>query len=189
MPPAGGIEIALRLALEEVADPAIEMDDLSGNAQQPAAMLVGLGPHRAALAPPMHDPMHHATQRQLGGMRERHRLGHSLEARGNPGTVLLGEFLRLPHAAARGHGEHHLARGGVDAQGVAARLAMASHADEIDRPLEHDLHDRRLARTPIQQRTQRHGRDPTVWKPGAKYCHNSKRPQQDRQEINPFPNS
>src|SRR5262249_11828626 len=71
--------------------------------------------------------------------------------------VLLRKLLRLLEAAARRHGENHLARGGVDAQRIASGLAMTAQAHEINRFVEDDLNDRGLARTAIEQRAKRHG--------------------------------
>jgi hypothetical protein len=112
-----------------------------------------------------------AAQRHLHPVRERGRLRQTLEPRRDPAAVLLGEFLCFPHAAARRHGENHLARGRVDTQRVAAGLAMAAQPHEIDRLVENDLYDRGLARTAIKQRTQRHRRKSTLEQPRAEYCH------------------
>ena len=136
---AGGVEIARRLALEVVADAAVDVRRLAGDAEQPLAVLVGLGPHRAARAAAMHDAVRHAAQRNLGAVRERRGFRQPLQPRRDPAAVLLREFLGFPDAAARRHGEHHLARGGVDAQRVAARLPVPPDAHEIDRPVEDDL--------------------------------------------------
>src|SRR5262249_35175582 len=104
-----------------------------------------------------------------------------------PTAVLLRELLRLLHAAARRHGENHLARGGVDAQGVASRLAMPAQAHEIDGPVENHLHDRGLARTTIEQRTKRHRRKSTLEQPRAKYCHTNRRAQHEWRQIKALP--
>ena len=90
------------------------------------------------------------------------RFRQPLEPRGDPAAVLLRELFCLLHAAARRHGEHHLARRGVDAQRITPCLTMAAHADEIDRLVENDLDDRRLTWTAIEQRTKRHGRNSTL---------------------------
>ena len=103
------------------------------------AVLVGLGPDRAALAAAMHDAMRHAAQRHLGAMRKRRRLRQPLQPRRDPAAMLLRELVRLLHAAARRHGEHDFARGGIDAQRVAARLPVPAQPDEIDRLVENDL--------------------------------------------------
>ena len=113
--------------------------------------------------------------------------GQALEPRGDPAAVLLCELLGLLDAAARRHGENHLARGGVDAQGVASRLAMPAQAHEIDRPVENHLNDRGLARTTIEQRAKRHRRKSTLEQPRAKYCHTNKRAQHERRQIKALP--
>ncbi len=156
MAPARALEIALRLALEEVADAAVDVRALARDAQQEPTFSVSLGPHRSALAAAMHDAVGHTAQRHLGPMREWRRFRQPLEPRRDPAAVLLGEFLRFLQAAARRHGENHFARGCVDAQGVAPRLSVPSQSYEIDGLVENDLDGRWLTRTPIQQRTQRH---------------------------------
>src|SRR5262249_57890074 len=60
---ARGLEIALGLALEEIADAPGKMRSLAGHAQDAAAIAVVLAPHRAALVGPMRDAMAHAAQR------------------------------------------------------------------------------------------------------------------------------
>src|SRR5262249_58889803 len=109
----------------------------------------------------------------------------ALGPRRDPAAVLLGELLRLLEAAARRHGENHLARGGVDAQRIASGLAMAAQAHEVNRFVEDDLNDRGLARTAIEQRAKRHGS--TLEQPRRKYCHMSKRAEHDRQQIKALP--
>jgi hypothetical protein len=66
----GRFQFAPRLALEVVADPAVHMRGLAGNTEQALAALVGLGPHRAAYATPMHDTMRQTADRNFGSMRE-----------------------------------------------------------------------------------------------------------------------
>ena len=127
------------------------------DAEQPAAVFVGLGPHGAAHAAAVDDAMRLTAQRHVHAMRERRHLRQPLEPCGNPAAVLLRELFCFLDAAARGHGEDHFARGGVDAQRVAARLAMTAQAHEVDRLVENDLDDRGLAWTAIEQRAKRHG--------------------------------
>src|SRR6516225_2067255 len=183
--PARGLEIALRLALEEVAGAAVDVRRLARNAQEPVAGFVRLGPHRAAHAAAIDDAMRLAAQRHLDAVRERCRCRQALEPRGDPAAVLLRELFRLLEAAARRHGENHLAGGGVDAQRIASRLAMPAQAHEINRFVENDLNNRGLARTAIEQRAQRHGS--TLEQPRRKYCHMSKRAQHDGQQIKALP--
>src|SRR6478672_7485029 len=54
-----------------------------------------------------------------------------------------------------------LPRGGVHAKRVAAGLTVAANADEVDRPVEHDLDRLRFAWSPVEKRAQRHGRQTT----------------------------
>src|SRR4029453_4518125 len=104
------------------------------------------------------------AQRHVHAMRERRYLRQPLEPRGDPAAVLLREFFCFLDAAARRHGEDHFACGSIDAQRVASRLAMTAQAHEIDRLVENDLDDRRLAWTAIEQRAKRHGS--TLQQPG-----------------------
>jgi len=126
-----------------------------------------------------------AAQRQLDAVRERRRGRQALEPRRDPAAVLLRELFRLLEAAARRHGENHVAGGGVDAQRIASRLAMTAQAHEINRFVENDLNDRGLARTAIEQRAQRHRS--TLKQPRRKYCHIGKGAQHDRRQIKARP--
>src|SRR5262249_53019169 len=151
------VEIALRLALEEVADAPVEVRGFARDAEQALAAVVGLGPYRAAHAAAMNDAVRIAAQRHVHPMRERRCFRQPLEPRRDPAAVLLRELFGFLNAAARRHGENHLARGGVDPQRVASRLAMTAQPHEMDRLVEYDLNDRGLARTAIEQRAKRHG--------------------------------
>src|SRR5262249_5612176 len=128
--PARGLEIALRFALEEVAGAAVDVPRLAPHPQGPGARVLRLGPprspHRAAPAAAIDDAMRLAAQRPLDAVRERRRCRQALEPRRNPAAVLLRELFRLLEAAARRHGENHVAGGGVDAQRIASRLAMTA---------------------------------------------------------------
>jgi len=70
VPPAGDLEIAPRLALEEVGDAAIEMRRLTGDAQEACRRDRRSRSHRAALAAPVHDAMADAAQRHLDAVRD-----------------------------------------------------------------------------------------------------------------------
>src|SRR5262245_11725205 len=111
--------------------------------------------------------MKFTAQGHFDAMRERRRRRQALESRRDPAAVLLRELFRLLEAAARRHGENHVAGGGVDAQRIASRLTMTAQAHEINRFVENDLNDRGLARTAIEQRAQRHRS--TLKHPRAKY--------------------
>ena len=99
----------------------------------------------------MHDAVIDAAQRNHRAVREWRRLRQPAEPRRDPAAVLLGEFARLLQAAARRHGEHDFAGGGMDAQRVAARLPVAAHAHQIDLAIEGDADRRRLARPAVEQ--------------------------------------
>src|SRR5262245_51724548 len=62
--PARGLEIALRLAFEEVAGAAVDVRRLAGNAKQLLAALVRRGPHRAAAAGAVDDAIALTAQRE-----------------------------------------------------------------------------------------------------------------------------
>ncbi len=93
----------------------------------------------------MFDPVIEPAQRQHGAVDEGHRLRQALEPRRDPGAVLLGEFAGLLQAAARRQGQHHFAGGGMDAQRVTARLAIAAQLHEVNLAAELDRDDRRFA--------------------------------------------
>ena len=116
------------------------------------------------------DAVRDAAQRHDRAVRERRRLRQAMQPRRDPAAVLLRECLRLLQAAARRHGEHDLARRGLDAQRVAARLPVPAQPDEIDRLVEDDLDRLRFGRTAIEQRAQRHDGTPHPKCP-TKYCH------------------
>src|SRR5262249_21312325 len=183
--PARRLEIALRLAFEEIAGTAVDVRRLAPNAQPPAARVVRLRPRPAAHAPAAVDAVGVTPQRYLNSVGKGRRRRQALEPRRDPAAVLLRELFRLLEAAARRHGENHLAGGGVDAQRVASRLAMTPQAHEINRFVENDLNDRGLARTAIEQRAQRHGS--TLEQPRRKYCHMSKRARHDGRQIKALP--
>jgi hypothetical protein len=117
-----------------------------------------LGPHRAARAPPVRDAMLDAAQRHDGAVGKRHGQRQAMHPRRDPAAVLLGKLLRLAKAAARRHGQDHFACGGLDAQGVAPRLAVPAHPHRKARLIELDLEGLRFARTAVEQGTQRHRR-------------------------------
>src|SRR3982074_1510649 len=165
------VDIPLRLALEEITDAPIDVRRFARDAKEAPPAAVGLGPHRATLAAAMYDAVRLTAQRHLHPMRERRGLRQALEPRRDPAAVLLCELFCFPHAAAWRHRKNHLARRRIDAQRVAACLAMTSQAHQIDRFVKDDLHDRGLARTAIQQRAKRHRRKSTLEQPRAEYCH------------------
>ncbi len=92
----------------------------------------------------MLDSVIDAAQRNDRAMREGRSLRQAFQARGDPGRMLVRELARLLEAAARRHREHDFAAGGVDTQGVAARLPMTAHAHHEDVVLEKDLDRRRF---------------------------------------------
>src|SRR5262249_36788327 len=155
------LEIALGLALEEIADAPGKMRSLAGDTQDAAAVAAALAQPRAALVGPMHDAMANAAQRQLRAMREGRGFRKPLETRRDPAAVLLGEVARLFQAAARRHGQDHLARRRLNAERIAARLSVPAHANEIDRLIEDDVDRLRFGRPTVEQGAERHcGRSP-----------------------------
>jgi len=87
---------------------------------------------------------------------ERSCFRQTAQPRRDPAAVLLRELLGLADAAARRHGEDDLASRRVNAQRIAAGLAVAADAHRIDRLIEDDLDRLRFARTAIKQGAQRH---------------------------------
>ena len=158
--PARGFELALGFASQKIADAPIDMRGIAGNAKQPLAAAVRLGPNRAARAAAMRDPVRHAAQRNHDPVGERHRLRQPAKPRRDPAAVLLRERARFFQRAARRNREDHFAGRGLDAQRITARLPVPPHAHEIDRPIEDDFDRLRLTRPTIKQRTIRHGRRP-----------------------------
>src|SRR5665213_3672001 len=73
--------------------------------------------------------------------------------------------------AARRHGEHDFAGGGLDAQGVTPRLPVTPHAHQIDLAVEGDADRRRLARPSVKKRAQGHAKGPPDPEMSRKYCH------------------
>ena len=63
--PARRVEIAQRLAAQEIADPAVDVRRLAGDAEQRLAVRAGFRPNGAAHARPVHDAMLDTTQRQI----------------------------------------------------------------------------------------------------------------------------
>ena len=97
----------------------------------------------------MHDTVIDAAQRNHGAVGEGRRRRQPVEPRRDPAAMLLGEFARLPQAAARRHGEHDFTRDGMDAQRVAPRLPVAAHTHQIDLTVEHDADRWRFARPAV----------------------------------------
>src|SRR5262249_55392019 len=154
---ACSLEITLRLALEKIADAAIDVRRFAGDAEQALPPLLAPDPRRAARAAAMDDAMRLPAQRHFEAVGERRRLRQPLEPRRNPAAVLLRELFGFLYAAARRHGEDHLARRRIDAQRVTSRLAMTAQPHRIDRLVENDLDDRGLAWPTVKERAHRHG--------------------------------
>src|SRR5262249_41597665 len=149
--PARSIELAMRLALEEIADTPVVVRRIAGDADQARAVVTRFDPHRRARARPMHHPMRHAAERHDGPISERRRLGETLQSRRDPAAVLLREVTRFPQAAAWRNRKYNLTRGRVDAQGIAPRPAVAADAYAIGRTVEDDLDHVRHGRPAIEQ--------------------------------------
>src|SRR5215472_14030771 len=93
----------------------------------------------------MDNTVHDPTQRHVRSMLKGSGLRQALEPRRNPAAMVLRELFCLAQAPARRHCEHNFARGCVDAERVASRLPVATHANEIDRFVENHLNDRGFA--------------------------------------------
>ena len=110
-----GNDLTVTMAAE-----AGDVRSIAGDADQTMAVLVGLAPHRSAHPAPVHDAMAQVAQRQDRAVNEGNDLGQPSQAGRDPAAVLLGELLRLVHAAARRNGENHFARGGIDGPDIAS---------------------------------------------------------------------
>jgi hypothetical protein len=155
-------EVALGFAAQEIADAAVDVRPIAGDAEQRLAAAIDLGPHRAAHATTMRDSMRLAAQGHDHAIGEWRGARQPIEPRGNPRAVLLRKLARLLESAARWNRQHDFARRRLDAQRVAPRLAMSPHAHEVDRPVKDDLDGLRLSRTAIEQRAQRHDHVPRI---------------------------
>ena len=79
-------------------DPPLDMLGAAGDAENPLAAVARFGPHRAALAGAMHDPVRDAAQRHHGARKKRRRLRQPAETRGDPAAVTLREVLGVGDA-------------------------------------------------------------------------------------------
>lgn len=123
------LKIAARLALEEVADAAVDMFEPTGDAEDAFTAISHLGPHRAARAGAMNDAMRRAAERYHRARLERRGLRQATETRGDPRTVTLREVLRFGERAPRRHGEDGFAVARMNSERVAARTAMPTQSD------------------------------------------------------------
>src|SRR5262249_6566847 len=120
------------------------------------AAVARLGPHRAALAGPMHDPVRRGAQRHHGTRMERRGLWQTSQTRGDPAAMQLRELFRLRDRASRRHGQYRLAISRMNAQRVTTRTAMPAHTDRKDLRAMLDQESRRFVGAPIQERTSGH---------------------------------
>src|SRR3984957_6415800 len=157
---AGGFELALGFAAEKIADATIDMRRIAGDAKEPLAAVVHLGPDGAAQAAAMRDAVRQAAERNNDAVRKADGLRQAAEPGGDPAAVLLRERARFFQRAARRNREDHFTGRGGNAQRIAARLPVAPHAHEINRSVEDDLDGLRFTRPTIKQRTIGNGRRP-----------------------------
>src|SRR6267142_3408419 len=75
------VQILACFALEEVVDAPVHVLDAAGYTQNLVTAVAGFGPHRAAFAGAMHDPMRYAAQWNHGADLKRRRLRQAAEAR------------------------------------------------------------------------------------------------------------
>src|SRR5207344_2355888 len=108
---------------------AVHMVGAAGHAQDLVAAVTGFGPHRAALARAMHDPVRHAAQRYDCAGLKRRSLRQTAETGSDPATVKLRKVLGFHERAARRHGQDGFAIGWMNAQGVTPRAAMPAKPD------------------------------------------------------------
>src|SRR5205823_2963444 len=100
VPAARGFEVASRLALEEVGDPAADMGRRARHAKEPRPVRAGLRPDGAARARPVRDAVLLAAYWNVNSVGEGLCVRQTLEPRRDPAAVSLREVVRLSHAAA-----------------------------------------------------------------------------------------
>ncbi len=144
-------EFALGLPAQEIADAAVDVRRFAGDAEKPFAIVAAIRPDSAALAAPMRNAMGDAAERNHHAVRKWHGLRQPAEPRGDPAAMLLRELARFLQGSARRHREDHLAGGRLNAQSIAARLAMPPQPHKVDRLVEDHLNGLRLARPTIEQ--------------------------------------
>jgi hypothetical protein len=128
----------------------------AGYAQNFLAAVAGFGPHRAALARAMHDPVRHAAQRYDCASLERRRLRQTAETRGDPAAMKPRKVLCFHERAARRHGQDGFTVGWMNAQGVTARAAMPAQPDRKDLRAVLDQKSRGFGGPPIKEGASSH---------------------------------
>src|SRR6185312_6638104 len=150
------LQLATRLALEEIVHAAVDEIIAAGDADDLVAGVARLRPHRAALARPMHDPVRNAAQGDQCANLERRRLRQPAEARGDPAAMKLREFARFGDQAARRHGQDGFAVGRMDAERISARASVPPHANRKDLRAVLDQNSRWFGGPPIEERASGH---------------------------------
>jgi hypothetical protein len=113
-------------------DAPVHVVGAAGHAQDLLAAVAGFGPHRAALACAMHDPMRHTAQRYDSAGLKGCGLRQTAKTGGDPATVKLRKVLGFHERAPRRHGQDGLAIGWMNAQGVTPRAAVPPQPDRKD---------------------------------------------------------
>ena len=128
----------------------------AGHAQNLLAAVAGFGPHRAALARAMHDPVRHAAQRYHCANMKRCGLRQAAETCRDPATMKLRKVLGFHERAARRHGQDGFAIGWMNAQGVTPRAAMPAKPDRKNLRAVLDQKSRGFGGPPIKEGASSH---------------------------------
>ena len=150
------MQILARFTLEKVVDAPVHVLDAAGHAQYFLAAVAGFGPHRAALAGAMHDPVRHTAQRNHCASMKRCGLRQTAETRGDPAAVKPRKLLGFHQSTARRHGQDRFTIGRMNTQGVAPRPAMPTQSNRKELRAVFDQNSRGFGGPPIKERTSSH---------------------------------
>ena len=118
------LQIVARLALEEVADTAIDVIEATGDADNAFAAVANFGPHRPARAGAMHDAMGNAAERYHCARLERCSLRQATKTSRDPRTVTLREVFGFSERAARRDREDRFSVARMNSERVTARSTV-----------------------------------------------------------------
>ena len=128
-----GVKVALRLALEEVEQPPVDVLLGAGDDEDRAAVARRLAPHRAAGLGPVLDAVIDTAERQDGTRLQRHRVGQARHAGRDPAAMPGGKVDRRGKIRPLRQCQHDAAGGGADPQGEPARRRHPPHRHPVRR--------------------------------------------------------
>ncbi len=137
-------------------NPAINMFDATGHAENFVAVVAHLAPHGSAFARAMHDPVRHAAQRHRRAVRKRCCFRQTAKTRGDPSAVTLCEVLGFNQISARRHGENGFAHARMNSQRVAACAAMTPQLNRVERRADSHREGARFGGTAVKQSAKSH---------------------------------